>query len=205
MSELLALVLAFAFGSIPFGLLLMRWSRGIDLRQVGSGNIGATNALRAGGTKLGVATLLLDAAKAVAGLSVASWLLRGWPHGWIEAALVVAPVAGHCYSPWLRWHGGKGVATAAGVLSYVDPRLLIAGLFAFLALVLPTRLASLGSIGACVAVALAAPLVDGWSGLTAGILIAEALILLRHRENLVRLWRGTERRIGDSGPTASRI
>jgi glycerol-3-phosphate acyltransferase PlsY len=91
------------------------------------------------------------------------------------------------------------------VLSYVDPRLLIAGLFAFLALVLPTRLASLGSIGACVAVALAAPLVDGWSGLTAGILIAEALILLRHRENLVRLWRGTERRIGDSGPTASRI
>jgi glycerol-3-phosphate acyltransferase PlsY len=203
MRELLSLCAAFLIGSIPFGLLLTRWRSGIDLRRVGSGNIGATNAMRASGVGVGISTLLLDALKGVAGLSLATWILQGWPHGWREAVLLAAPVLGHCFTPWLRFHGGKGVATAAGVLAWIDWRLLLAGVLAFAAIMATTRFVSLSSVGCALVVGSVAPLVHGWSGLTCGVLGTVTVVVWRHRENIVRLLRGSEPRVRGSGRHAS--
>ncbi|MFN7965221.1 MAG: glycerol-3-phosphate 1-O-acyltransferase PlsY [Acidobacteriota bacterium] len=194
MRELQSIAIAFLMGSIPFGLLLTRWQSGIDIRNVGSGNIGATNAMRAGGAAVGIATLILDGLKGVAGLSMAAWLLNGWPHGWREALLIAAPVLGHCFTPWLGFRGGKGVATAAGVLAWVDWRLLLAGLVAFAAIVVTTRFVSLSSIGCAAMVGAVAPLVHGWTGLTSGVEAVVVVVVWRHRENIGRLLRGTEPR-----------
>lgn len=203
MRELLSVIAAFLIGSIPFGLLLTRWRSGVDLRRVGSGNIGATNALRASGAGVGIATLLLDALKGVAGLSLASWIMQGWPHGWREAVLLAAPVLGHCFTPWLRFHGGKGVATAAGVLTFIDWRLSLAGILAFAAIMATTRFVSISSIGCALVVGTVAPLVHGFSGLTAGVLVMVAMIVWRHRENISRLLRGSEPRVRGSSRHAS--
>ena len=117
------LVLAgFACGSIPFGLLLTRLVVGVDVRQVGSGNIGATNAARAGGMRLGVPVLLLDVAKAVAPMLVTRALLAGAPDAPRWVALVgVAAFLGHLYTPWLGFRGGKGVAAGLGVFLVLSP------------------------------------------------------------------------------------
>jgi glycerol-3-phosphate acyltransferase PlsY len=203
MRELLSFSAAFLIGSIPFGLLLTRWRTGIDLRSVGSGNIGATNAMRASGVGVGIATLLLDALKGIAGLSLAMWILQGWPHGWREAVLLAAPVLGHCFTPWLRFHGGKGVATAAGVLTWIDWRLLLAGVLAFAAIMATTRFVSLSSVGCALVVGTVAPLVHGFSGLTCGVLGTVTVVVWRHRQNIVRLLRGSEPRVRGSSRNAS--
>lgn len=203
MPSVIAILAALLCGSIPFGLLLTRWGARVDLREIGSGNIGATNALRAGGVWLGLGTLALDTAKGVAGTSLASWVVGGWPEGWLAALLLFAPVLAHCFTPWLRFRGGKGVATAAGVLAWADPRLLIGAVVAFAALAIPTRYVSLGSLGCVVATALGAPLLHGVSGMSVGIWLIGAVVLVRHRDNIGRLMRGTEHRFGQRADTAS--
>ncbi len=207
MSSLPAAVAAFLAGylpgSIPFGLILFRWFRGDDLRRHGSGNIGATNALRAAGKTLGIATLVLDAAKGSVGCLLA-WrvgLLLGapWPAFWA----VFAPVAGHCFPVWLRFAGGKGVATALGVLAVASPPILAISAGTFLVLTLLSRRVSLGSIGAALAGSGAALLLPealpesgGAAGLGWGIVASSAMIVLRHRANIGRLLRGTEPPVG---------
>lgn len=193
-----ALVVAgFLSGSIPFGLLLARAVLGVDVRTVGSGNIGATNVARAGGRKMGVVVLVLDVAKAVVPMLVARALLAGAPHAqaWVAAAGTAA-FLGHVFTPWLGFHGGKGVACGLGVFLVLSPWAALAGVVAFGALYGATRISSLGSLAgtvACVAgtfvaygVASAVP----WLG----VAIA-AVIFVRHRENIGRLLRGEEKKM----------
>ena len=186
-----ALLVGFALGSIPFGLLLTRAAGLGDIRKIGSGSIGATNVLRTGRKDIAAATVLLDAGKgAVAVIALAIW-------GGRDAALVagIAAVLGHCFSPWIGFKGGKGIATGAGViLAWSWP----AGLLCLLIWLAAAFLSKRSSVGALVAL-VAAPLLlwalaDGRTAL-AGLAIS-AVGIVRHRANIARLRAGTEPRIG---------
>jgi len=184
-------------GSIPWGVVMSRLVLGVDVRTVGSGNIGATNVARAGGKKLGVLVMLLDAAKAVVPILVARALLAGSPEGeWWTLAVAVAAFVGHLFPAWLRFRGGKGVATAFGIFVVLAPWAALAGLVAWLAGYLATRISSVGSLSGTVACVAGAFVTHGlrhpasWTALLIG-----ALIVLRHRGNIGRLWRGEERRL----------
>ena len=196
----LAIAAGYLLGSIPFGLLLSRLTGRGDPRRVGSGNIGATNTLRTAGPALGVLTLLLDMGKAAAGWILATgWILPPDPPPLVLAAALVAPVAGHCWTPWLRFRGGKGVASTLGVLLAADPRLAAVALAVFLVLAVPTRIVSLGSLAASVAAPVAAWLLPGTvPGIAAGTVVLAGIVWIRHRENVRRLLRGEEHRIGGS-------
>ena len=187
-----ALLGGYLLGAIPFGLLLARAAGVGDLRRQGSGNIGATNALRAGGPWLGGATLLLDAGKG------AGAVLAGHALGGPEAALAAGLGAflGHVFSVWLGFRGGKGVATMIGVCLAVLPLAGMVFLVAWAAGAAVTRISSagglLGAVSAPVTAALAGA--TGPLGLFAAM---AALVALKHRANIARLIAGTEPRIGE--------
>ncbi len=191
------IVAGFLSGSIPFGFLLARAFLGVDVRRVGSGNIGATNVARAGGRKMGVAVLVLDAAKAVAPMLVARALLGGSPRdeAWVAAAGLAA-FLGHVFTPWLRFRGGKGVATGLGVFVVLSPWAALAGLAGFAAAYGATRMSSLGSLVgtlACVVVTFAG---YGARSPVSWIAVAiAAVIFVRHRDNIRRLVTGEERKM----------
>jgi glycerol-3-phosphate acyltransferase PlsY len=188
---IVAVLLAALLGSIPFGLILTRAAGLGDIRGIGSGNIGATNVLRTGSKKLAAATLLLDALKG----AVAVWLagrIAGVEWG---AAAAVAAVLGHCHPPWLGFHGGKGMATALGVmLGLAWPIFVAAGLIWLAA----ARVTKISSVGALSAIA-AAPVV-AWVFATPqaalGLLVLGVHVVWRHKENIQRLLAGNEPRIG---------
>jgi glycerol-3-phosphate acyltransferase PlsY len=197
-----AVACAYLIGSVPFGLLLVRWRRGTDLRQAGSGNIGATNALRTAGAALGLLTLALDLAKGVAGVLIGAAAAGAGslaPDSPWSAWLVLAPVVGHVFPPWLGFRGGKGVATAFGVLIAADWRLAVVAAAAFAALALPTRIVSVGSLAAAVAAAVAALWIHGLTALALGVVGVSVVIVLRHRENIARLVAGREARVASKG------
>ncbi len=196
MRDALALALAFLCGSVPFGLLLVRLTRGIDVRSVGSGNIGATNASRAAGPAVGAAVLVLDALKGAVGVLAGRALAGPDAAPWTIGLLVLAATAGHVFTPWLRFKGGKGVATVLGALGVADWRLLLVALAVFLLVFAVSRTVSLGSVCAAAGVALAGFLLGGAAPPAWGVGATAALIVLRHRENLARLARGTEPRFG---------
>jgi glycerol-3-phosphate acyltransferase PlsY len=183
-------------GSIPFGVVLSRLFVGVDVRTVGSGNIGATNVARAGGRKLGVAVLLLDAAKAVLPILLARALLAGTPHGegW-TLAVALAAFVGHLFPVWLGFRGGKGVATGLGIFVVLSPWSAVAGLVTYGLAYAATRISSVGSLLGTAACAVTTFVVYGWSPPAWTGLALAALIFLRHRENLRRLIRGEERRM----------
>ena len=188
--------LAFLLGSIPFGYLIYRLRTGGDIRHIGSGNIGATNVLRASGTKLGILTLLLDAAKGWLGV----WLALRWAPSQpgLLAAVLLLVILGHLYSPWLRFRGGKGVATALGAFLALAPGPLLGALAVFALVLALWRYVSLASIAACIALPLLLWL-PGQTlalGLKLAALGAAALIIARHRPNLARLRLGTEHKLG---------
>lgn len=194
MMLLASVVIGYLLGSIPFGLLLTRAAGLGDIRQTGSGNIGATNVLRTGRKDVAAATLLLDGGKgAVAVLAVAAWA------GLVPALLAgVATVAGHCTSPWVGFKGGKGVATALGVvLAWCWP----AGLVCLLMWLAAAFLSKRSSVGALAAMA-AAPVLLWWLAgpetALAGLAVA-AISIGRHHANIARLLAGTEPRIGQKG------
>ncbi len=184
--------IAYLLGSIPFGLLVARAFGGVDVRTIGSGNIGATNVLRTGRKGLAAATLLLDAGKG----ALAVWLVR---HFSGEAAALVAAVAvvcGHVWPLWLRFRGGKGVATLLGASLALLPAAGLGFAIAWAGVALLSRRSSLGGMSggfAAAAVALACGRVDAASVL--GLL--GLLILWTHRANIARLRAGTEPRIGE--------
>ena len=195
---------AFLSGSIPFGLLLVKLAGKGDVRTQGSGNIGATNVARTGGKGLGVLVLLLDVLKGY----LPVFLALRWGHGPEMAALLaLAAVAGHVFTPWLRFRGGKGVATALGTVLAAAPWMALLPLALFVAAMWLTRQVSLGSILACVAVPAELALVQwtatlwgpwGWTQtwtLVAWTLLA-LLVIWRHKDNIARLQAGTERRFG---------
>jgi len=188
-----ALVLiGYLAGSVPFGVLLTRWLRGVDVRRDGSGNIGATNVARVAGKKLGAVVLLLDALKGALAVLLALWLMPGAPR--VHAAVGLAAFLGHVYPVWLKLHGGKGVATALGVLVVLVPLAALAGALIYAGVVAAWRVSSIGSLAGGVTAVLTAALTaraPEYAWLSA---LLFALILWTHRGNIQRLWRHTERR-----------
>ena len=187
----LLMLLAYLLGAIPFGILLTRMAGAGDLRAIGSGNIGATNVLRTGRKGLAAATLILDGLKGAAAVWLGAWLV---PDGGAALGGVLAFI-GHCYPIWLRFRGGKGVATMLGVtLALAWPVGLIFAAV-WLGMLAVTRISSVGGMSAAIAAPLAALLLDRGDVVTA--LLAMALIVLwRHRANIARLRRGEEPRVG---------
>jgi acyl phosphate:glycerol-3-phosphate acyltransferase len=201
---------AFLSGSIPFGLLVVKAAGKGDVRKSGSGNIGATNVMRAGGKVLGITTLLLDVAKGFAPVFLAK--LAGIP-AQLLAFVALAAVLGHMFTPWLKFKGGKGVATALGVALAYHPLMVLPSLVAFLALVFIFRYVSLGSI---VAGLVLVPAAAGVFGARFCLQVAEQydswpivawtilafLVIERHSANIKRLLQGTESKLG-SGKKAN--
>ena len=189
---LLALSLGYAVGSIPFGVLAARVAH-VDLRRTGSGNPGAANALRAGGVPLAVLVLLLDVLKGAASVL---WVARLTAGDAAPALAGAAAVVGHIYPVWLRFRGGKGVATAAGAFGVLSPLAIAPAAALFVATVWVTRYISLGSIVATVALGPLAWAAGASDAVIAAACLAGLLVVFRHRTNIDRLRRGVERRIG---------
>lgn len=187
-----AIVVAYLIGSLPFALLLARrW--GADIRHVGSGNVGAANVLRATGVRVGVLVALLDIAKGAIGVVLAQ-RLGGGPA--VPAAAGVAAILGHIYPVWLRFRGGKGVATACGVFSVLAPMAMPPALVIFVATVWITKYISLGSMLATIALPPMAYALGSPAAAVVAAFVASGIIVFRHRSNWARLRTGTERRIG---------
>jgi|ERR1700722_530474 acyl phosphate:glycerol-3-phosphate acyltransferase len=194
--------LSYLLGSIPFGYLLVRMFRGEDVRQSGSGNIGATNVSRKS-PALGALTLLLDAAKGTAAVLFAYLLADrthlGKPSQKELALAALFVIAGHIFPLWLKFRGGKGVATGLGAFAVVAPEAVLIAAIIFLAVVLIFRYVSLGSIAAVAAFPFFVLLLReyGGEGLSlALIFFASLLIIVMHRENIRRLMAHTESRLG---------
>ena len=186
----LAFLVAYLIGSVPFGLLLAMAAGKGDIRQIGSGNIGATNVLRTGSKGLAAATLLLDLAKGFAAVLIAR---QFWPDAVGLAA--VAAIAGHCFPVWLGFRGGKGVATFAGVCFGVLWPLGAIYAAVWLGVLALTRISSLGGMGAAVSAPVAAALMGGMQ-LVPWLAAIAVLILWLHRDNIRRLLAGEEPKVG---------
>ena len=208
----LMVVLAYLIGAVPFGYLVARW-RGVDILRHGSGNIGATNVGRILGYRFGLLVLGLDFAKGALP-TLAAWRLGSalgpvsgadWTADGLAVAAGLAAFLGHLFPVYLRFRGGKGVATGAGVVSVLLPGPALGALFAWVALICATRYVSCASLGAAVVLCVGRfaltpqPFAGPNRILSAFCLVAAALVFLRHRANLSRLWRGTENRLPEGG------
>ena len=185
------ILFGYAVGSVPFAYLLARRA-GVDVRVAGSGNVGAANVLRTSGTPLGLTVMILDLGKGAATVLVA---YAGAASNHAMAAAGAAAIVGHIYPVWLRFHGGKGVAVAAGVFSVLAPLATMLAAAAFLAIVGLTRVVSLGSVAATVTLPSAAWLTGAPGPVLCAAMGTGILILFRHRANMRRILRGTERRV----------
>ena len=187
------LATSYLIGSVPFGLLVAR-SRGIDIRRVGSGNIGATNVLRTVGRPWGILVFVLDFLKGLLPALLAGRLSN---HAVADAGLYcgVAAIVGHNWPVWLGFKGGKGVATSAGVLAGAAPLTILPGVGAWVLVLLASRYVSLASLLAALVVAASAWYFYGDHPVLAGLLtLLAALVILRHKSNIRRLLRGEENR-----------
>ncbi len=192
-----ALLLGYLLGSIPFGVILTRLGGAGDLRAIGSGNIGATNVLRTGRKGLAAATLLLDALKGWVAVMLAAWLLPG------DAQLAAAGAfLGHCYPVWLRFRGGKGVATLMGIVLALYWPIGLVYAVVWLGLLAILRISSVAGIAAAISAPVAAAAVNSFDAVF--LLVALALLVVwNHRENIDRLLSGTEPKVGGNGGAAS--
>src|SRR4051812_43492092 len=184
---MISVLLGYLAGSVPFAFLLAR-RRGVDVRRVGSGNVGAANVMRTTGTGRAVAVVALDVAKGAAAVGLAH---LGSGSVALFAATGAAAVVGHIYPVWLRFHGGKGVAVAAGVFTVLAPLATAIAAVLFVLTVWATRYVSLGSVAASVALPPAAWLVGAPGPVVGAAGGSAVLILFRHRANLYRLRAGT--------------
>ncbi len=193
MESLIALALGYALGSIPFGLILTSLSGAGDLRAIGSGNIGATNVLRTGRKGIAAATLLLDLLKALTAVLLARHF---WPGH--EALAALGAILGHCFPVWLRFKGGKGVASMMGASLGLAWPIGLAYAVTWLGLLAITRISSLAGMTA----ALVAPVIAWWLGhgdYALVLAVIAVLVLILHRGNIQRLAAGTEPRVGSKG------
>lgn len=190
MDWLLALILGYALGSVPFGLILTRLFGAGDLRAIGSGNIGATNVLRTGRKGLAAATLLLDGAKGF----LAVWLAWRWFPDFAGMAALGA-ILGHCFPIWLRFKGGKGVATMMGVSLGLAWLIGLTYAVVWLGMLAITRISSLAGMSAAVAAPIAAVLLGYWP-LVPVLAALALLVVVLHRANIGRLMAGTEPKVG---------
>ena len=198
--EFLPAFLAYLLGSIPFGYLIVKLKEGRDVRSSGSGSIGATNVLRTAGRSSAVLTLVLDAAKGYSAVWLAGSISHGSPQAVALAA--IAAVLGHLFPVFLKFKGGKGVATVLGVFLYVSAIPILIAVGAFLGVVVLFKYASLGSLVAAVAFPAAYLL---WAyprnpslWLLFAVFVCSGLVIVKHHENIQRLWAGTERKLGAS-------
>lgn len=197
------LLVAYALGSIPFGLVLARLVARTDVRTLGSGNIGATNVARVVGRKLGALTLLLDALKAAGPVWLAPYVLvvlRGEATAaadvaWLQACTGLCAFSGHCFPVWLRFRGGKGVASGIGFVLAFAPAAAAAGVAAFAGTYALARVVSLGSLLGALTVLLTWPWLGPAEAPAWPIAAMFAILLLRHRSNLQRLWRKQELKV----------
>jgi glycerol-3-phosphate acyltransferase PlsY len=196
-------ILAFLLGAVPFSWLIGRLHQGVDIRSTGSGNIGATNLARAIGLGPGMVALLLDAGKGVAAVLFAQWVAGSAEHASALPAIAGGlAVIGHNFSPFLRFRGGKGVATGAGVFGTLSPWALVAALVVFIVVVLLSRLVSLGSVLAACSLPVAVFLIYDSPSVGLLSMAIAALVVVRHWGNLLRIVRGTEDRVTDRGENA---
>lgn len=197
LSYIVTALVGYLLGSIPTGFLVAK-ARGVDIRTVGSGNIGATNAFRALGTGLGIFVLLMDALKGWVAVQVGAVLvgrlLPGVPLEYLCITAGIAAILGHNFTCWLHFKGGKGIATSAGVLLALVPWALLIILSIFIILFLVTRYVSVGSIAAAFTLPFATWFTQHDLGLTVVMACIGALAILKHRKNIQRLIRGTENR-----------
>jgi glycerol-3-phosphate acyltransferase PlsY len=213
MLPLALIISAYLIGSIPFSYLVVRLFAGADIRQVGSRNVGATNVARSFGKTPGVIALMLDIAKGYAAVEVARWIVGrpDWPIAasmsggplqskefWVALAGLIAVLA-HMFPVWLRFHGGKGVATATGAFLALDPIVVAAAVIVFILVLITTRFVSLSSILSAASIPIffhfLAHNAPFWRViLTIPIAIA---VILKHHSNIARLANGTERRMGE--------
>lgn len=200
MIPLVGIALVFAsylLGAVPWGVVLGRLTNGVDLRKFGSGATGTTNALRVLGWRISVAVFALDFFKGLINVVIARWLGLDY---WLIAAVAVAAVAGHCWSPFIKFSGGKGMATGGGAAIGMFPWLLLLGLVTILVTWL-TRYVSLASITTA-AGSVAITLVAAWIGdlpwqAALGTAVIATIIVGKHHGNIQRLIKGTERRFGE--------
>jgi glycerol-3-phosphate acyltransferase PlsY len=192
MNAVLAVTLGYLVGSIPFAYLLSR-RHGIDLRRAGSGNVGASNVLRTTGVWAAVLAMMLDGVKGTLAVLMAQ-LLSGSLIATVAAAF--ASILGHVYPVWLRFRGGKGVATAAGAFALLAPEAMGIAAAVFLITVILTRFISVGSIAGALTLVIVAGITDVPGVVAIGATASTLIIVYRHRGNLTRLVAGTERRIG---------
>ena len=201
------LILAFGLGAIPFSFIIAKRVKGLDLRHHGSGNLGATNVFRALGPGWGGLCLFLDMAKGAAAVGLMTWLVSTWPEGQptpfhitpdlfrIFAGGVAA--LGHTFSPFVNFHGGKGVATTAGAFAVLAPLAILVAIGAFLSMFLVTRIVSVGSIAAAAILPWAVVFFE-WRSLETSktiiifVFIICGWVIFKHRGNIARLRDGTE-------------
>lgn len=208
MVYILAAIVGYMLGSIPFGYLLVRVFTKQDIRDSGSGNIGATNVARETSSRLGILTLFLDLLKGVvavmAGLYI-GWQFNGLSGDQTSAAPVIAGIAallGHCFPVWLRFRGGKGVATGLGIFLVMVWKAALIALLLFLLIFALSRIVSLASLAACAAM----PVLAFWLANSHPVpraaaiefLVVPLIIILKHHENIHRLLHGSEHRFGKS-------
>ena len=194
-------VAAFFFAAVPWGLVMGKWLKGVDIRQGGSGTTGTTNSLRILGWRIAIAIFLLDFGKGVLPVVLARW----WDlPGWAVAIIAIAATAGHCWSPYIRMKGGKGMATGGGAAVAMFPWLVFCLVFVVL-VVWVTKYVSLASIltallGPTLVVILALfGLVPGWWAV--GVVGVGAIVVIQHRSNIKRLINGTENKFGQRSGT----
>ena len=192
MNAFIAIVCGYIIGSVPFAFLLAR-REGVDLRASGSGNVGASNVMRTTGLSMGVLAMMLDGLKGVVSVLLAERIATA---SIVPVAAGLASMLGHVYPPWLRFRGGKGVATAAGAFAVLAPAAATAASLVFIISVVATRIISVGSVNAAVTLVIVTMLARSSGAVIAGAVVAAAIILFRHRGNIARIVAGTERRVG---------
>lgn len=200
-AELITILLAYLCGSLPFGLLIARAVAGIDIREKGSGNIGATNVGRVLGAKWGIAALLLDALKGLLPVLLIPRCFAEPGTGLLQVVAGVSTVIGHMFPVWLKFRGGKGVATALGVVCVLTPKASIAAFVGFALCMLASRIVALSSIVAALVFAIGQmfilqpnPFAVEKLPLSVFSLAVPALIVVQHRSNIGRLIRGEEKK-----------
>ncbi len=208
----IALILAYLFGSIPFGHLIVKLKTGQDVRTSGSGATGATNVLRTAGKTLGILTFALDIVKGVVAVLAVRWLIRvGWGDTtWIVAGAAILAIVGHIFPVWLGFKAGKGVATGLGVFLAIAPVAALCAFGLFILIVAKTRYISLGSI---IGTVVMIPLILLWNGwvwpnpflpqMLVAIAVVAGLIVSKHSDNLKRLMAGTENKFGQKKAAAN--
>lgn len=194
MAGLAITLIAYIIGTIPFGVLVARWVGAADPRTRGSGNIGCTNVLRVAGRGAAAATLVLDAGKGLIAVGAAEFWIPDHTTPWTQVA-GIAVVLGHTFPVWTRFRGGKGVATGIGALGGLSPLLAVGAGVVWGAVLAWSRYVSLASVVAALVLPIAATLLQVPDVKTFSFVVA-AVVVIRHRDNILRLVQGTESRLG---------